>query len=264
MSETQICVSLDGTTLQSITDEAVRANLAGADFIEVRFDKMYLVQPDLSNFDEEEGETPSLPPIEEWERKKVDDIEPKELIDSILIGMPLPVIFTVRSQNEQGFFPGSEEERIEILSMAIDAKVAWVDLELNIPEKQRKELADKANKNGVKVIASEHNHDGMPSDQDIIQLVEENQSKGDIVKFCGQCTNHHDALQVVNAAWDLKNKELNYSIMGLSSGGDWARLHAPLFNQNMVFATMQNEFRLSDKGLINVRDLREAWTLLEY
>ena len=114
MSETQICVSLDGTTLQSITDEAVRANLAGADFIEVRFDKMYLVQPDLSNFDEEEGEVPSLPPIEEWERKKVDDIEPKELIDSILIGMPLPVIFTVRSQNEQGFFPGSEEERIEI------------------------------------------------------------------------------------------------------------------------------------------------------
>ena len=61
MSETQICVSLDGTTLQSITDEAVRANLAGADFIEVRFDKMYLVQPDLSNFDEEEGEAPSLP-----------------------------------------------------------------------------------------------------------------------------------------------------------------------------------------------------------
>ena len=59
MSETQICGSLDGTTLQSITDEAVRANLAGADFIEVRFDKMYLVQPDLSNFDEEEGEVPS-------------------------------------------------------------------------------------------------------------------------------------------------------------------------------------------------------------
>ena len=51
--------------------------------------------------------------------------------------------------------------------------------------------------------------------------------------------------------------------MGLSREAT-ARLHAPLFNQNMVFATMQNEFRLSDKGLINVRDLREAWTLLEY
>ena len=144
---------LMGPPYKSITDEAVRANLAGADFIEVRFDKMYLIQPDLSNFDEEEGENPSLPPIEEWKRKKVDDIEPKELIDSILIGMPLPVIFTIRSQNEQGFFPGNEEEeRIEILSMAIDARVAWVDLELNIPEKQRKELVEKANKNDVKII----------------------------------------------------------------------------------------------------------------
>ena len=69
----------------------------------------------------------------------------------------------------------------------------------------------------------------MPSDQDIIQLVEENQSKGDIVKFCGQCTNHHDALQVVNAAWDLKNKELNYSIMGLAAevtGPDYMPLYS--------------------------------------
>ena len=31
----------------------------------------------------------------------------------------------------------------------------------------------------------EHNCDGMPSDQDTIQLAEENQLKGDIVKFCG-------------------------------------------------------------------------------
>ena len=136
MSETQICVSLDGTTLQSITDEAVRANLAGADFIEVRFDKMYLVQPDLSNFDEEEGETFLTPQLRN-ERKKVDDIEPKELIDSILDWDALPVIFTVRSQMSKGFFPGSEEERIEILSMAIDAKVL-IDLELNIPEKTKK------------------------------------------------------------------------------------------------------------------------------
>jgi hypothetical protein len=27
---------------------------------------------------------------------------------------------------------------------------------------------------------------------------------------------------------------------------------------------MRNEFRLSDKGLVNVRDLKEAWNLLEY
>jgi len=32
----------------------------------------------------------------------------------------------------------------------------------------------------------------------------------------------------------------------------------------MVYATMSMEHRISDKGLINVRDLRDAWKLLEY
>jgi hypothetical protein len=27
---------------------------------------------------------------------------------------------------------------------------------------------------------------------------------------------------------------------------------------------MRDEFRLSDKGLVNVRDLQDAWRLLEY
>jgi len=27
---------------------------------------------------------------------------------------------------------------------------------------------------------------------------------------------------------------------------------------------MMNNFRLSDKGLINVRDVRDAWALMEY
>ena len=73
-----------------------------------------------------------------------------------------------------------------------------------------------------------------------------------------------DALQIVNAAEELKDSGHGYSLMSLSNGGDWGRLHAPIFNQNLVYATMQNEFRLSDKGLVNIRDLKAPWTLLEY
>ena len=52
--------------------------------------------------------------------------------------------------------------------------------------------------------------------------------------------------------------------MGLGNGGDWVRLHAPILGQSLVYATMLNHFRLSDRGLINVRDLRDSWALLEY
>ena len=87
---------------------------------------------------------------------------------------------------------------------------------------------------------------------------------GDIVKFCGTVNDHQDALQIVEATHALASEKVEYAAMALGNGGDWARLHAPVLNQAMVYATMRNEFRLSDKGLVNVRDLKEAWNLLEY
>ena len=32
----------------------------------------------------------------------------------------------------------------------------------------------------------------------------------------------------------------------------------------MVYATLRSEFKLSNKGLVNIRDLKNAWTLMEY
>jgi 3-dehydroquinate dehydratase len=53
-------------------------------------------------------------------------------------------------------------------------------------------------------------------------------------------------------------------LMALGNGGDWARLHAPVLGQSMVYATLRSEHKLSNKGLVNVRDLKNAWTLMEY
>jgi len=41
-------------------------------------------------------------------------------------------------------------------------------------------------------------------------------------------------------------------------------LHAPLLNQALVYATLESDFHLGKKGLINVRDLTDAWDMLEY
>jgi len=31
-----------------------------------------------------------------------------------------------------------------------------------------------------------------------------------------------------------------------------------------VYATLRSEFKLSNKGLVNIRDLKNAWSLMEY
>ena len=42
MADPLVCVSLEGTTVKEMLDEAARAGIAGADLIEVRFDRLYL------------------------------------------------------------------------------------------------------------------------------------------------------------------------------------------------------------------------------
>lgn len=264
MADPKVCVALDGTTVEEMTDEAARANLAGADMVEVRFDRLYLIKPDPTISDEEEGEKVATPPENEWDTSDVSTIDVEASIASLKEGLPLPVVFTVRPVSEGGFFPGIESERIEILSKAIQSNVSWIDLELSIDDAERKKLKDAATKNGCKIIASKHDINGVPDAESIASLVRDNQDEGDIVKFCGSAHNHADALQIIEAATELTGEGLNHSLMAVNGGGDWPRLHAPMLDQSLVFATMKNEFRISDKGLINIRDLRDAWTLLEY
>ena len=264
MADPKVCVALDGTTVEEMTDEAARANLAGADMVEVRFDRLYLIKPDPTISDEEEGEKVATPPENEWDTSDVSTIDVDASIASLKEGLPLPVVFTVRPVSEGGFFPGIESERIEILSKAIKSNVSWIDLELSIDDADRKKLKAAATKNGCKIIASKHDINGIPDAETIANLVRDNQEAGDIVKFCGSAHNHADALQIIEAATELTGEGLNHSLMAVNGGGDWPRLHAPMLDQSLVFATMKNEFRISDKGLINIRDLRDAWTLLEY
>ena len=67
MADPKVCVSLEGTTVKQMADEAARANLAGADFVEVRFDRLFIKQPEPDAVEDENGEVKHvMPPESEW------------------------------------------------------------------------------------------------------------------------------------------------------------------------------------------------------
>ncbi len=265
MAEPKVCVSLEAISVKDMIDEATRANIAGADYVEIRFDKLYLNKPEPIMQTNDDGEEfNKMPPIEDWGVKNFSDIDIESSIAMLKEGIPVPVVFTVRSVREGGFFAGNEEQRLEILAKAIESGVSFVDLELTISDKERSKLMTSAEDSNSKVIASIHETKSTPSAEEIIKLIKENKDKGDVIKFCSVVSNHRDALKIFEAANTLANEDSKHSLMGLGSGGDWVRIHAPKLGQEMVYATMMNSFRLSDKGLINVRDLRDAWALMEY
>ena len=265
MPEPTICVALDSTNVDDMVDEAARASTAGADLVEVRFDRLYLTKPEPVVIEQEDGESKSvMPPEAEWPISDVSSIDAEQTIQKLKDSIAVPVIFTVRPPREGGFFPGTEEERLTILQQAIDSGVSWIDIESSIEEKTVEELMAVAKKKGCKIVYSSHDINGTPNSEDIASFVRDNGDKADLVKFCSTAHSHLDALQIVDAAIELKGEGVDYSVMAVNSGGDWARIHAPILGVSMVYATMSMEHRISDKGLINVRDLRDAWTLLEY
>ena len=95
MADPKVCVTLDGTTVEEMTDEAARANLAGADIVEVRFDRLYLVKPDPTISDEEEGERVELPPENQWDTVDMSEVDVDASISALKEGLPLPVILSL-------------------------------------------------------------------------------------------------------------------------------------------------------------------------
>ena len=265
MPEPTICVALDSTDVDDMVDEAARASTAGADLVEVRFDRLYLTKPEPVLVEQEEGEPKSvMPPESEWPISDAASVDAAETIQKLKDSIAVPVIFTVRPPREGGFYPGTEDERIAILELAIASGVSWIDLESSIEEGKLAELLAVAKEKGCKIIYSSHDINGTPNSENIASFVRDNAEKADLIKFCSTVHSHLDALQIVDAAIELKGEGVDYSVMAVNSGGDWARIHAPVLGISMVYATLSMEHRISDKGLINVRDLRDAWTLLEY
>ena len=265
MAEPKVCVTLEGTTVKEMGDEAARANIAGAEFVEVRFDRLYLIKPQPEAQEDENGEIKHvMAPDDEWHVKEATEVDANEAISTLKESIPLPVIFTVRPVTEGGHFPGSEDERLAILESAITSKVNSIDLELSIEASKRTALLEMAKANGVNIIASIHNTTTTPSAEELVEMVKEHSTEDTIFKFCGTVNDHQDALQIVEACYDLKNTPLLYALMALGNGGDWGRLHAPALGQALVYTTLRSEFKLSNKGLVNVRDLKRAWTLMEY
>lgn len=251
--------------MKEMADEAARANLAGADFVEVRFDRLYLKRPEAEPVEGEDGEIKHvMPPESEWPVREMESINVDTSIQKLKESIPLPVIFTVRPIEEGGYYPGEASQRHEILEKAIASGVNSVDLELSIDGSIRSDLLAKANAGGVRVISSIHNTTTTPSAEELVGLVNEHAKEGEVFKFCGTVNDHQDALQIVEASYDLKSSKHAFSMMALGNGGDWARLHAPVLGQSLVYATLRSEFKLSNKGLVNIRDLKNAWTLMEY
>ena len=264
MTDTEICVSLRGHSVGDMIRDASRATAAGADVVEVRFDNLYVnrIEVDPIVFKNADGEetVEKQPPI--MENRPIEEVDVEPSIQKLKDGIQIPVIFTCRSTDEGGHFHGDEKARISILNTAIESGVSWVDLEISIASKARKDLV-KACGDATSVIASSHLPAASSADE-IVEYVNANSDAGAIVKCCYRNVQHAQSLHIFEAAMSLSSGETRVALMGQGPGGDWTRIHAPMLNQALVYTTLDRDYSLVKRGLVNINDLRTAWSVLEH
>lgn len=158
----KICVALSGTTSADILALAQSA-AAQADVLEIRVDSM--AEPAITPF----------------------------------IGvLPTPLLFTNRAAWEGGNFFGSEQERVRLLQQAIEAGVAFVDIELKTDSGLRDALIQQAAAQGTQAIVSWHNFTCTPSSQALRTILQEQyRSNASVGKIITMAQTFQDVLRVL-------------------------------------------------------------------
>ncbi|MDP7446526.1 MAG: type I 3-dehydroquinate dehydratase [Candidatus Thalassarchaeaceae archaeon] len=265
MNRPLVCVTLRGRTADEMASDAAVAKAAGADAIEARLDHLWTIEhPVQANPRSDTRGNGDGAGIEvEVRQLDLDAVDLGPALSTIVEATNLPMVIACRPERQGGYYPGNEDQRIEVLRAAIACGPRWIDLESDIAKPIRDELVGLTG-DSTGIIASMHSIEGTPSPSAIAQDIEDNHDLGDIIKACYPTRNRAESLRIFEAAWELRDSGINTALMGLGPGGDWARIHAPLLDQFMVYTTTESGWHLAQQGRINASDLQTAWSLLEY
>jgi len=202
ISETKIAIPIMQKTTEDIINTANDYIKKGADLLELRIDG--IVDVNSNNI--------------------------KETIEEIAF----PIIATNRSKNEGGYFLGSERERIEILKSCCGLEfVEFIDIELHTDPCLRNYILGKCEDTGVKTIISFHDFEKTPPVDDLLEIVSEERSLGDIAKIAVMPKDLEDTISVLA----IMSRCDNTIAISMGELGSYTRVMASKFSAPITFAT---------------------------
>lgn len=200
-------------------DEIKMAEKAGADLLEIRIDLLDKKEDVIRFF------------------KDVND------------ATSLPIIATNRLKSEGGSFVGSEQKRISMLLSVIEYADA-VDIELRSAE--RDFVIENARKSGTVSIVSYHDFAGTPPKEQMLEILKEARSIGDIPKLAVMAISLSDVILLLEVTIQAQ-KPLCTVAMG--SLGKHSRVIAPLYGSVLTYGYVGTA---KAPGQLSVRELRTA------
>ncbi|WP_046228213.1 type I 3-dehydroquinate dehydratase [Paenibacillus dauci] len=231
----KICVSLIGTTIEEIRQEALAMQAADVDVVEWRVD-----------FYEEVEDTGKV----------------KEALNSIRAILPSrPLIFTFRTSREGGERDIDEDAYFRLNEEVILAGQAdLVDIELFMNEDRIRSIIDMAHQHDMHVIISNHDFQQTPPKEELLSRMHKAlELGGDIPKISMMPQKNSDVLTLLDATCTM-HEQTNHPIITISMSGKGmvSRIAGELFGSALTFGSLRNE---SAPGQVPVQDLRQTLKL---
>jgi 3-dehydroquinate dehydratase I len=235
----KICVSMIGSSVAQLLEEAEHIKILGADVVEWRVDFFEQVE-------------------------QIDAV--KEALREIrTVLSEIPMIFTFRSAKEGGEKEISPAYYFELnKSIVLTGLVDLIDIELFNEENDVKAIIEAAHAHEVFVILSNHDfHKTPPREEIISRLCKAQNLGGDISKIAVMPTSSADVLTLLDATNTMNEQfaDRPFITMSMAGKGLISRLAGEVFGSALTFGAAK---KASAPGQVPVKELRGVLNLLHF
>jgi shikimate dehydrogenase/3-dehydroquinate dehydratase type I len=210
----KVCTSLTDADSKSSIRSCALAKLQGTDIVEIRFDFQK-------------------------------NICPNDYID-----VTIPKIATLRERSEGGLFTGTREEKVKLLSSAIDSGFDYIDIELNENTKIFAKIG-----NPGKIICSYHDFVKTPPPTEILGALRQASEFGDIAKAAYTIEGIRDLLSLKEASEAAHDEGIKFVLIGMNDLGTITRVRADMVGSEFTFAALTEETK-SAPGQLTVQEMK--------
>ena len=221
----KICVSIMPKNLAEALNLIEKCEKHGADFIEVRLDR-------LTNF---------------------------KGLSEIAECTETPLIATIRPSKSGGKFSGEEEERVKILLDAASSGFKYADVELDLSE--LKMVVENLRAMGVKPIISFHDFERTPESGELQRILKSEVEAGaDVCKIVTTAQSLRDNLTLLQFLHDEGGKA---KIVCFAMGplGKPSRLLSPIYGGYFTIASLERGMETA-AGQMTIEEMKAAYRAL--
>ncbi len=161
----------------------------------------------------------------------------------------LPVIATNRASDGQ-----TEDERVERL---VDATrdAAAVDIDVSSPDDTVERVVEAAEGNDATVIASHHDFEATPPNDEMWETLEEAWKVGDVAKLAVTPQDERDVLRLLRLTLDARDDgDGAFCAISMGAIGSYTRFVAPLYGSCLTYASFGGG---TAPGQLSVREVNE-------